>query len=173
MIIRKKFLYSQIQGVIVYVSCKMVKEVVLAAKRGTSTSKVLTPPAPIRATPLVAPTEPIIIATTTPPRATMPTSLVIQERSSVATPDLFSLGPLAPASLSRMEFRRPRRLPRGSSGGERATLRSVFAAPKHFPLGVAAVGRLARMLSSPAEAAGAGTQPSLVVPPSSSMVRCF
>jgi hypothetical protein len=84
----------------VYVSCEMVKEAVLAVKRGTSTSQVLTPLAPIKATPLVAPTKPTIIATTTPPKATMPISLVIQERSSVATPDLFSLGPLAPVSIT-------------------------------------------------------------------------
>lgn len=57
----------------VYVLSKMVKNAVLAAKGGASTSQVHMPPVPVGPTSRVAPVAPIIVAVTTSPRPAMST----------------------------------------------------------------------------------------------------
>jgi hypothetical protein len=76
--------------------------VVLSAKGGASTSQVHMPLALVRTTSLVAPVTLIVVTVTTPPRATVPTYLVIQEEPSATSLDVVPPRLLALASVPEL-----------------------------------------------------------------------
>jgi hypothetical protein len=75
---------------------------VLSAKGGALTSQVHMPLALVRTTSLVTLVTQIVVAVTTPPRATVPTSLVIQEESSATSLDMVPPRSLALASVPEL-----------------------------------------------------------------------
>jgi hypothetical protein len=77
----------------------MVKEATHAMKGGAASSHAHAPLALVGPSSLVAPAVSTIVVTTTPPRPTTPTPLVVQGDPSMATPGTVPPGPMVPSSI--------------------------------------------------------------------------
>lgn len=126
----------------------MVKEAVLAVKRGASTSQAQTSPAPVGAAPLVSLAAPLIDAATTSPGTSAPTSLVVQEKSGAATPNMDRLEPPDHATGLEEVLVATTVAPNGTPTVDVSLVTPSLLHQDHSPLGVAAAGDLAEVSSS-------------------------
>lgn len=105
-------------------------------------------PTPVGASPLVSLATPLIDAATTSPGASAPTSLVVQEKSGAAAPNVDRLEPPTHASGLEEVLAATTVAPNGTPTVDTSLVAPSLPHQDHSPLGVAAVGDLAEVSSS-------------------------